>query len=96
MQTQQVGKVCGRCHQRKPLSMFHKDKKSKKDGVGRICKECKLEWSRTHTGRKTRDQWRDRLIVMATRKRNAELEEHKASQPLRWLEQGLWLVEPRE
>jgi hypothetical protein len=33
-------KICNRCKLEKPLSEFHKDK-SKKDGYGTLCKDCK-------------------------------------------------------
>ena len=76
------------------MDEFHKDRTSKKDGVGRMCKSCKLEWSRLRNKRKTRDLWREGLIRKAMQRRNAELGYHIASEPLRWLENGRWLIEP--
>ena len=58
------GKVCGRCHERKPLNEFHRDASSKKDGVGRICKGCKLEYCRTKYGRMTREEYRIQCSVL--------------------------------
>ncbi|MGH9991779.1 MAG: hypothetical protein ACREBU_14365 [Nitrososphaera sp.] len=45
------------CRKKKDLSEFHNDRNSKKDGVGTICRGCKLEYCRVRYGRKTRKEY---------------------------------------
>ncbi len=40
-------KTCGKCHETKPISEFHKDK-TRKDGVNPFCAVCKTNYTKVY------------------------------------------------